>query len=86
MCISQFFNAGQVHYAKPQQNDHSGLSVMVRQAKPTYTAGDIESEYLLEASSLTYRPGMFLLLRSRLEIPPFTPAVHGDVNCQANLR
>ena len=29
---------------------------------------------------------MFLLLRSHLEIPPFTPAVHGDVNCQANLR
>jgi len=58
----------QVHYAKPQQNDHSGLAVIVRQAKPTYTAG------------------MFLLLRSRLEIPPFTPAVHGDVNCQANLR
>jgi len=58
----------QVHYAKPQQNDYSGLAVMVRQAKPTYTAG------------------MFLLLRSRLEIPPFTAAVHGDVNCQANLR
>ena len=31
-----------MHYAKPQQNDHSGLSVMVRQAKPTYTAGDID--------------------------------------------
>ena len=29
---------------------------------------------------------MFLLLRSHLKIPPFTPAVHGDVNCQANLR
>merc|ERR1719322_1039338 len=58
----------QVHYAKPQQNDNSGLAVLVRQTKPKYTAG------------------MFLLLRSYLEIPPFTPAVHGDVNCQANLR
>jgi len=58
----------QVHYAKPQQNDNSGLAVLVRQTKPKYTAG------------------MFLLLRSHLKIPPFTPAVHGDVNCQANLR
>ena len=40
----------------------------------------------LEAPRLTLCLGMFLLLRSRLEIPPFTPAVHGDVNCQANLR
>ena len=44
------FNAGQVHYAKPQQNDHSGLAVIVRQAKPTYTAG---SWTLLLTSRLT---------------------------------
>ena len=44
----------QVHYAKPQQNDHSGLAVMVRQAKPTYTAGDIDSDYPSEASRLTH--------------------------------
>ena len=33
-----------------------------------------------------YTAGMFLMLRSQLEIPPNTPAVHGDINCQANLR
>lgn len=58
----------QVHYAKPQVDDHSGLAIAVRREAPKYTAG------------------MFLLLRSQLSIPPNTPAVHGDVNCQANLR
>ena len=33
-----------------------------------------------------YTAGMFLMLRSQLDIPPNTPAVHGDMNCQANLR
>ena len=33
-----------------------------------------------------YTAGMFLMLRSQLEIPHNTPAVHGDINCQANLR
>ena len=32
----------QVHYAKPQQNDNSGLAVLVRQTKPKYTAGDVQ--------------------------------------------
>ena len=33
-----------------------------------------------------YTAGMFLLLRSHLTIPPNTPSVHGDVNCQANIK
>ena len=33
-----------------------------------------------------YTAGMFLLLRSHLNIPPNTPSVHGDVNCQANIK
>ena len=31
-----------MHYAKPQQNDNSGLAVLVRQTKPKYTAGDVQ--------------------------------------------
>ena len=34
----------------------------------------------------TFTAGMFLLLRSHLDIPPNTPSVHGDVNCQANIK
>jgi len=33
-----------------------------------------------------YTAGMFLLLRSHLNIPPDTTGIHGDVNCQANIR
>ena len=33
-----------------------------------------------------YTAGMFLLLRSHLDIPPETAATHGDVNCAANIR
>ena len=33
-----------------------------------------------------FTAGMFLLLRSHLHIPPNTPSVHGDVNCQANIK
>lgn len=30
--------------------------------------------------------GIYLLLRSYLNIPAQTPKVHGDVNCQVNLQ
>ena len=38
----------QVHYAKPQKNDNSGLAVLVRQTKPKYTAGDAQSVEKIE--------------------------------------
>jgi len=33
-----------------------------------------------------YTAGMFLLLRSHLDIPADTTGIHGDVNCQASIR
>jgi len=33
-----------------------------------------------------YTAGMYLLMRSQLNIPPDTTNIHGDVNCQANIR
>ena len=54
-----------MHYAVPlSEDDHSGISISIRDSAPTYTAG------------------MFLLLRSHLSIPPDTPVIHGDMNCQ----
>ena len=33
-----------------------------------------------------YTAGMFLLLRSHLDIPPETAVTHGDANCAAKIR
>ena len=59
----------QVHYAKPQQNDNSGLAVLVRQTKPKYTAGDVQSVEKIEGVKF---------YKQQIRDVPFAPLPFGN--------
>ena len=62
------------------------IVLQVHYAKPLCEEDHSGISVKMVDSAPKYTAGMFLLLRSHLDIPPETEATHGDVNCQAKIK
>lgn len=62
------------------------IVLQVHYAHPLLTPDHSGIRLRLVDNAPKYTAGMFLLLRSHLDIPPDTTGIHGDVNCQASIR
>ena len=62
------------------------IVLQVHYARPVNVADHSGIAITVVDKAPAFTAGMFLLYRSQLNIPANTPSVHGDVNCQANIR
>ena len=67
-----------------QEDDY--IVLQVHYAKPLQDQDHSGISVMFTDSAPRYTAGMYLLLRSHLNIPPETPVTHGDVNCAANIK
>ena len=62
------------------------IVLQVHYAKPLEEPDHSGISIMFVDTAPKYTAGMFLLLRSHLNIPPETQATHGDVNCAAQIK
>ena len=62
------------------------IVLQVHYAKPLKEPDNSGISIMFVDTAPKYTAGMFLLLRSYLNIPPETQATHGDVNCAAQIK